>query len=92
MGGFSVTGPLADVPGQMAAQAGLLDIALMAWAGRDDSKAQLGVRRAANTAITTIDDMIRELQATRAALVTEIRASNDAAMARTAAMLADGES
>ena len=45
----------------------------------DDSKAQPEVRRAANTAMDEIDAMLRELHALRARLISEIRASDDAA-------------
>ena len=66
----------------------VLSGALVTWATRDDSKAQPAVRESANTAMAAIDDMIAGLQAARAALVAEIRASDDASGARIDALLA----
>jgi hypothetical protein len=59
------------------------------WATRDDTKAQAVVRKAAGTAVETVDAMLRELQQLRSQLVTEIRQSDDAAAARVDALLAD---
>jgi hypothetical protein len=62
--------------------------ALALWATRDDSKAQPEVRRAANTAVEAIDGMVAELRSIRSRLVAEVRQSDDAAMARSAELLA----
>ena len=62
--------------------------ALELWSDRDDSKAQPEVREAANTAIDRIDRMLAALHQARAELVSEIRASDDAAIARATALLA----
>ena len=67
---------------------GVLGVALAQWMARNDSKAEPGVRRAANTAMDAIDAMLAALHALRSRLVTEIRASDDAAAARADAMLA----
>ena len=61
---------------------GVLAVALAQWMARDDTKAQPEIRRAANTAIDTIDNMLRELYELRARLVTETRQADDAAAAR----------
>lgn len=53
---------------------------LHTWSRRDDDKPQPEVRRSANVAVRCIDRMLHELHAMRAALVTEIRQSDDAAM------------
>jgi hypothetical protein len=79
--------PLVDVPGRLENLAGVLGVALAQWATRDDSKAQPETRRAASTAVDAIDAMLRELHAARAALLAEIRRSDDAAMARVEALL-----
>ena len=79
--------PLIDVPGQLENLTGVLGVALAQWATRDDMKAQPEIRRAANTAVESIDAMLRQLHAARAALVAEIRRSDDAAMARAEALL-----
>ena len=63
---------------QLEDPTGVLSIALGQWEDRDDA---IG-RQAANTAMETIDDMIRELYAMRARLAGEIRASDDATAAR----------
>ena len=61
---------------------GVLAVALAQWMARDDSKADVGARQAANTAMDAIDAMLRELYQLRARLVTEIRAADDATAAR----------
>ena len=66
----------------------VLTAALSAWQGRDDTRPQPEVRRAANTAMDQIDAMVRELYAMRSRLVTEVRASDDATGRRVDAMLA----
>ncbi len=65
-----------------------LDAALALWETRDDTKAQPGVRRAASDAVDAIDAALRELHGIRSRLIPEIRASDDAAMARADALLA----
>ena len=67
---------------------GELEAALALWASRDDTKAQPEVRQAANDAVDAIDGMLRALHEARAALVAEIRQSDDATAARVDAMLA----
>jgi hypothetical protein len=67
---------------------GELAAALMTWGTRDDSQAQPDVRRAANHAMDAVDAALRELHGIRARLVTEIRASDHAAAARTDEWLA----
>lgn len=66
---------------------GELGAALALWATRDDTKAQPGVRQAANDAVDAIDGALRELYGLRSQLVSEVRAADDAAMARTEALL-----
>jgi hypothetical protein len=61
---------------------------LALWATRDDTKPQPEVRRAANTAGDAIDAMMHELYLARQRLGGEMRDSDDAAMARAAALLA----
>jgi hypothetical protein len=77
-----------DVYARLEDPMGVLSIALGQWAGRDDSKAQPEVRRAANTAMDTMDAMLAELYKMRSRLVGEIRASDEATAARVDAMLA----
>ena len=77
-----------DLPTEPAGVAGVLSGALATWAARDDSRAQPDVRLAANTAMDAIDAMLAGLHTQRAALVAEIRASDDATGARVDAMLA----
>ena len=62
--------------------AGVLASALAQWAERDDTKAQPEIRQAANTACAAIDDMLAELHRVRQQLVSEIRQSDDASLAR----------
>jgi hypothetical protein len=71
-----------DVYAKLEDPMGVLSVALVQWEGRDDSKPQPEVRRAANTAMDAIDGMLRELHAMRSRLVGEIRASDDVAAAR----------
>jgi hypothetical protein len=84
--GTSVTDQFAA--DRLAIQNGILQAALTGWSRRDDSQPQPEVRRAANKAMDTIDVMLRELRELRARLVSEIRASDDAAAARADALLA----
>lgn len=60
---------------------------LAAWRLRDDTRPQPDVRAAADGALRRIDRMLADLHAARAALVTEIRQSDDAAMARSEVLL-----
>jgi|SRR5271157_1085193 len=78
-----------DVTGRLGDDGhnGVLGVALAQWAARDDTKADPEARRAANTAIDSIDAMLGELHALRARLVSEVRASDDASAARIDAML-----
>ena len=55
---------------------------------RDDTRAQAEVRRAANTAMGSIDAMLAELHQLRSRLVGEIRVSDDLAADRADALLA----
>jgi hypothetical protein len=66
---------------------GELEMALALWATRDDTKAQPGVRRAANDAVDAVDGALRELHGIRSQLVSEVRVADDAAMARTEELL-----
>jgi len=67
---------------------GVLAVSLAQWAVRDDSKPDAEARQAANTAMDAVDAMLRELHELRARLVSEIRASDDAAAARADQLLA----
>jgi hypothetical protein len=67
--------------------ADVLTVALATWAGRDDSKPQAEVRRAANTAMDAIDAMIAELHTMRRELTGEIRQADAAAADRVDAQL-----
>jgi hypothetical protein len=58
------------------------------WQGRDESKPQAHVRRAASKAVDAIDVMLRELHLMRARLVSEVRVSDDAAAVRADRLLA----
>jgi hypothetical protein len=77
------------VPGRLENLAGVLSAALAQWAMRDDTKSegQAVIRDAADTAMKTIDAMLRDLHTARVVLAAEIRRSDDAAMARTEALL-----
>jgi hypothetical protein len=66
---------------------GELETALALWAARDDTKAQPGVRQAANDAVDAVDAALRELHGLRSRLIPEIRSADDAAMARTEELL-----
>jgi hypothetical protein len=79
---------LVDVAGRLEDKTAELGVALAQWATRDDSKAQPEVTRAGHTAVEAIDAMLAALHQARSQLVSEIRASDDAAMARADALLA----
>jgi hypothetical protein len=84
-----VSGPLDGVTGALEDEAGLLGASLAQWACRDEAADKAATRRAAGTAVETIDAMLARLHRVRAALVAEIRQDDDAAMARTDALLAE---
>jgi hypothetical protein len=64
-----------------------LERALALWAARDETKAQPGVRQAANDAVDAADAALRELHGLRSRLIPEIRSADDAAMTRTEELL-----
>lgn len=76
------TGTAPPVPGRLDEHSRVLGAALAQWATRDDSKAQPEVCQAANTAMDTIDAMLRELHQARQRLVGEMRDSDDATAVR----------
>jgi hypothetical protein len=78
---------LIDFPGRLEDQAGALGAALAIWATRDDRNAQPEVTRAGHAAVETIDAMLAELHRARQQLITEYRQAEDAAIARTDALL-----
>jgi hypothetical protein len=67
---------------------GTLGVTLARWSERDDTRPQPEIRQAANTAVDAVDELICRLYALRQRLVTEIRASDDAAGTRVDALLA----
>ncbi|HEX5290975.1 MAG TPA: hypothetical protein VFX25_19110 [Streptosporangiaceae bacterium] len=77
-----------DAGGRLAELAAVLAGSLALWATRDDTKPQPEVRQAANTASDAIDAMMRELYIARQRLGGEMRESDDAAMERSASLLA----
>ncbi len=76
-----------DVHAKLEDPMGVLAVALAQWMARDDTRPQPEVRAAANTAMDAIDGMLRELHLMRARLVSEIRESDDAAVARVEVLL-----
>jgi hypothetical protein len=62
---------------------------LAVWSARDDSRPDARARRCAADAVNAIDAALAELHGIRARLVSEIRASDDAAAARADALLAE---
>lgn len=73
--------------GRIEDQNGTLGFALAQWAARDDSKGDADARHAGNTAMDTIDAMLRELHSLRSRLTGEIRDYDDATAVRVDAML-----
>lgn len=84
----AASGGLRDVARRLDGMTGVLGIAVAQWAVRDETKPQPEIRRAANTAMAAIDDMLTVLHRTRSQLVSEIRAADDATAARVDAVLA----
>lgn len=84
-------GSLLNVALSLDAMTGALGPALAAWATRDGTQPQPGVRQAANVAMAAIDDGLATLHRVRGQLVTEVRRFDDATMARVDAMLAERE-
>ena len=76
-----------DVYGRLGIPLGVLAADLGHWEGRDDTRAQPHVRRAANEAVDIMDAMLGVLHAMRRRLVSEMRESDDAAMRRSAEVL-----
>jgi len=69
-------------------QADALGTALAQWGQRETAADKAAARRAGSAAVNAIDAMLRDLYLIRGRLVSEIRAADDAAMARTDALLA----
>jgi hypothetical protein len=84
-----VTGPLEGLGGRLADLAEQLGVSLGQWAYRDEAADPAAAVRAGGTALETIDAMLAGLHKARSALVTEIRADQDATAARVDAMLAE---
>ena len=76
------------VPGCLGVHQVKLDAALVTWGARDDSKVEPEVTRAGHAAVEVTDAMLAELHRVRQQLVGEVRQHQDAAMARTDALLA----
>jgi hypothetical protein len=68
-------------------EVGLLAVRLAQWSYRDTACDRAAAREAGGGAVDAIDVMLRELYRLREQLITEIRQSDDAAMARSAALL-----
>jgi hypothetical protein len=79
---------LVDISGRIEDCSGVLGVALAYWSTRYTARDKAAAREAGTTAMAAIDTMLAELQQARAALVTEIRADDDAFMERTATLLA----
>jgi hypothetical protein len=77
-----------DFTGRLDGHNGVLGVALAQWAACDDTEAHAEERRAANTAMDTIDAMLSELHVLRARMVSEIRTDDDASLARADELLA----
>lgn len=82
---------IGDATGRLDGHNGVLDVALAQWAARDDSRADAAIRRAANTALDSIDAMLAELHGLRADLIGQIRRSDDLAAERADALLGHGQ-
>jgi hypothetical protein len=79
-----------DVPvALLSVESAALLSELAAWRLRDDTKPQAGVRAAAEGAKRRIDRMLYDLYTAREILIREMRASDDAAMARSERLLDD---
>ncbi len=78
---------IGDATGRLGEHLGVLGVALAQWAARDDSRADAAIRRAANSAMDSIDAMLAELHALRARLVGEVRESDRLAAERADALL-----
>jgi hypothetical protein len=86
--GCEETGITGDIPGDLDDHLGDLDAAMATWAARDDSQAQPEVTSAGHAAVEAIDAMLVKLHRMRQQLVAENREHEDAAMGRSAALLA----
>ncbi len=82
--------PILDYTGRLGDEGhnGVLGVALVQWAARDDSRADPHARRAANDALDSVDAMLAGLYELRSRLITEIRESDDQTAARVDALLA----
>jgi hypothetical protein len=77
-----------DATGRLDGHLGVLAVALVQWAARDDTRPEPGARRAANTAMDAIGHMLAGLHQLRARLVSETRQADDLAAERADALLA----
>lgn len=79
-----------DSAGRLGEHNGVLGVALAQWMARDDSRGDAGTRQTANTAMDTIDAMLRELHQLRTRLAAEIRDSDDESMRHAGQLLEHG--
>jgi hypothetical protein len=77
-----------DYSGRIENHNGVLGVALAQWAARSADKPDAAARRAANTAMGSVDAMLAELHELRARLVSEIRESDDQTAIRVDELLA----
>ena len=75
---------MSDPTASLRDRTSVLGVALMQWADRDAAGDKAAARRAGNTAVDTIDALLRDLFVLRGRLVREIRHAGDAARPRVA--------
>jgi len=80
-----------DVHAKLEDPTGVLAVALAQWEARPDGRPAPDARRAANTAMDSIDELLAALHGIRSRLVTEIRVSDDATAARADALLSNAK-
>ena len=90
MSDYHATDHAADPLTAVLDHADALTAALATWSGRAHDRPDPAARRAANDAMDAVDGMLATLHRLRAALITDIRASDDATARRADALLAEG--
>jgi hypothetical protein len=75
---------MSDLTASLQDRTGVLGVALVQWADRNNAADKAAARRAGAAAVDAIDAMLRDLFLLRGRLVQEIRQADDAAGRRVA--------
>jgi len=79
-----------DATGRLDGHLGVLGVALAQWMARSDDRGDAPARRAASTAIDSVDAMLGELYELRGRLISEVQQADRLTAERADALLGRG--